>query len=149
MRIWSWQHVSVNISSVAELSPVYCCLVVKFDLHPFLYPFLNLIFSSGPICKYLRETVSRNFTFFKIVQSYFSDISNSYFSSGFGNRHKRIERKASALLKTGQDPVFSEIFSTNFIWIKVRFAWHMKHLLLLLNITTLQWVYLQRCIAPW
>ena len=27
MRIWSWQHVSVNISSVAELSPVYCCLV--------------------------------------------------------------------------------------------------------------------------
>ena len=28
VRIWSWQHVSVNISSVAELSPVYCCLVV-------------------------------------------------------------------------------------------------------------------------
>ena len=27
MRIWSWQHVSVNIYSVAELSPVYCCLV--------------------------------------------------------------------------------------------------------------------------
>ena len=24
----SWQHVSVNISSVAELSPVYCCLVL-------------------------------------------------------------------------------------------------------------------------
>ena len=28
MRIWSWQHVSVNISSGAELSPVYCCLVL-------------------------------------------------------------------------------------------------------------------------
>ena len=28
VRIWSWQHVSVNISSVAELSPVYCCLVL-------------------------------------------------------------------------------------------------------------------------
>ena len=28
VRIWSWQHVSVNISSVAELSPVYCCLVI-------------------------------------------------------------------------------------------------------------------------
>ena len=27
VRIWSWQHVSVNISSVAELSPVSCCLV--------------------------------------------------------------------------------------------------------------------------
>ena len=27
MRIWSWQHVSVSISSVAELSPVYCCLL--------------------------------------------------------------------------------------------------------------------------
>ena len=27
VRIWSWQHVSVYISSVAELSPVYCCLV--------------------------------------------------------------------------------------------------------------------------
>ena len=27
VRIWSWQHVSVNISSVAELSPVYYCLV--------------------------------------------------------------------------------------------------------------------------
>ena len=30
VRIWSWQHVSVNISSVAELSPVYCCLVFFF-----------------------------------------------------------------------------------------------------------------------
>ena len=30
MRIWSWQHVSVNISSVAELIPVYCCLVLLF-----------------------------------------------------------------------------------------------------------------------
>ena len=29
VRIWSWQHVSVNISFVAELSPVYCCLVVS------------------------------------------------------------------------------------------------------------------------
>ena len=28
VRIWSWQHVSVNISSGAELSPVYCCLVI-------------------------------------------------------------------------------------------------------------------------
>ena len=28
--IWSWQHVSVSISSVAELSPVYCCLVFSF-----------------------------------------------------------------------------------------------------------------------
>ena len=29
VRIWSWQHVSVNKSSlfIAELSPVYCCLV--------------------------------------------------------------------------------------------------------------------------
>ena len=27
VRIWSWQRVSVNISSVAELSPVYCFLV--------------------------------------------------------------------------------------------------------------------------
>ena len=27
VSIWSRQHVSVNISSVAELSPVYCCLV--------------------------------------------------------------------------------------------------------------------------
>ena len=34
VRIWSWQHVSVNISSVAELSPVYCCL---FQCHFCLY----------------------------------------------------------------------------------------------------------------
>ena len=32
VRIWSWQHVSVNISSIAELSPVYCCLVIH-DQH--------------------------------------------------------------------------------------------------------------------
>ena len=48
VRIWSWQHVSVNISSVAELSPVYCCLVVlckainkykvKWDSRNFLNP---------------------------------------------------------------------------------------------------------------
>ena len=30
MRIWSWQQVSVNIYSVAELSPVYCCLVAHW-----------------------------------------------------------------------------------------------------------------------
>ena len=29
VRIWSWHHDSVNISYVAELSPVYCCLVPK------------------------------------------------------------------------------------------------------------------------
>ena len=31
MRIWSWHHVSVNISSafIAELSPVYCCLLTR------------------------------------------------------------------------------------------------------------------------
>ena len=28
MILQAWQHVSVNISSVAELSPVYCCLVM-------------------------------------------------------------------------------------------------------------------------
>ena len=31
VRIWSWQCVSVKISSVAELSPVYCCLVTLFS----------------------------------------------------------------------------------------------------------------------
>ena len=30
-RIWFWQYVSVNISSVAELSPVYCCLVYPIN----------------------------------------------------------------------------------------------------------------------
>ena len=32
-RIWSWQHASVNISFVAELSPVYCCLVMYYVFH--------------------------------------------------------------------------------------------------------------------
>ena len=30
IRYGSWQHVSVNKSSVAELSPVYCCLVSSY-----------------------------------------------------------------------------------------------------------------------
>ena len=40
VRIWSWQRVSVNISSVAELSPVYCCLV-KCNFLMFLFLHLN------------------------------------------------------------------------------------------------------------
>ena len=43
-RIWSWQHFSVNISSVAELSPVYCCLVcIYFSLGIFWSHMLHVI----------------------------------------------------------------------------------------------------------
>ena len=41
--MWSWQRVSVNISSVAELSPVYCCLVSK------VYYFLETFELPNPI----------------------------------------------------------------------------------------------------
>ena len=37
VRIWSWQRVSVNISSVAELSPVYCCLVTLWTRDIFFH----------------------------------------------------------------------------------------------------------------
>ena len=57
VRIWSWQHVSVNISSGAELSPVHCCLVfghfwfwVIFDWGSFLILgnfWLRVIFDFG------------------------------------------------------------------------------------------------------
>ena len=49
VRIWSWQHVSVNISSVAELSPVYCCLVSFFS-HFYSASTLILRFLMDPGC---------------------------------------------------------------------------------------------------
>ena len=56
VRIGSWQHVSVSISSVDELSPVYCCLVSSWswiENQGFQYH-LSLVGIGEILLKYLK-----------------------------------------------------------------------------------------------
>ena len=54
VRIWSWQHVSANISSVAELSPVYCCLVSMCATY-----FWGIVSTNNLVCRWMPPHAAR------------------------------------------------------------------------------------------
>ena len=115
MRIWSWQHVSVNISSVAELSPVYCCLVSPLFFFQCFHINISLAFfplrvcylHCFPIVSHSAAVVTREerkpeeaFHRLQIVKKCFSSSHHSHSHAHWSEEHCHLGPRAEAPKKS-------------------------------------------------